>query len=327
MFKLSQRTEIPPLPDVLPTSNNTAPQFNIDAAVAYNTKSEQYFKKYEADIKRILNTSAEWNSPEFAKATYDWQQKNGFSGKWVDGKLGPHTVGKMAENDPALKNSYDAYAVERNKHMGEKLSNNVLSLKDDVERIRNEMGANDIPISMLMGWIQVESGGRLNEVAHGAGKETGLFQISEGEAKSIGADQDKMMTDRDYAIKTGIELARYHEQNLAPIITQMFPKDSDMYWRLVFMGFVNGEGAVRSLVEKLKASGQTINNWDDVMKWAQYNSPYIAGHSTAKWLPHVDRAFNLGAQVENKPVMAFNVNMRIKNAKRKARALIMAGNE
>jgi hypothetical protein len=178
-------------------------------------------------------------------------------------------------------------------------------------------------MSMLLGWIQVESGGRINEISHGAGKESGLFQISEGEAKAIGVDQYKVMTDQNYAIKTGIELVRHHEQNLAPTITQLFQKDSDMYWRLVFMGFVNGEGAVKALVEKLKASGQQINNWADVMKWAQYNAPYIAGHSTAKWLPHIERAFNLGAQADNKMAVSFNVSMRIKSAKRKARAMVM----
>ncbi len=316
MFKLSQvQTE---------QFIDIKPEFDVQAAVTYNTKSQSYFSKHDKDIKRILNTSDGWNSPEFAKSVYEWQKKNGFSGKWLDGKLGPATLTKMATNDSILKDNYDVYEPARNKHMGEKISSSVLSLKDNVERVRQEMGATDIPLGMLLGWISVESAGKLNDVSHGAGREAGLFQISEAEAMAIGADQNKIMKDQDYAIKTGIELARHHEQNLAPTIMQLFPKSSDMYWRLVFMGFVNGDGAVKALIGKLKASGQPINNWNDVMKWAQYNAPYIAGHSTAKWLPHIERAFNLAAQIDGpKTATSFNVSLRIKKARRNARMLIL----
>ncbi len=313
MIKLSQDRASKPI--------KQAPQFDLQSAITYNSKSQQYFKKYESDIKRILNVSVDWNTPEFAQSVYDWQQKNGFDGKWVDGKLGPHTIAKMASTDGALKDSYDSYAMVRDRHRDEKVNPMVLSLKDDVDRIRKEMNATDIPLGFLLGWIQVESGGRLNDISHGAGREAGLFQVSEGEAKAIGADQDRIMQDRDYAIKTGIDLVRHHEKQLAPTITQLFAQGSDLYWRLVFMGFVNGDAAVKELVRKLQASGQQINNWDDIMTWAQYNSPYIAGHSSAKWLPHIERSFNLAKQID-KPVSA-SIKLRIKKAKRSARIIIL----
>lgn len=94
----------------------TAPQklptdFNPSTAVSYNTRSEETFKTHEADIKKILGTAADWKSPEFAQAVYDWQKSNGLTGKWVDGKFGPLTMSTMTKLNPELKEKYTADAV------------------------------------------------------------------------------------------------------------------------------------------------------------------------------------------------------------------------
>ena len=88
------------------SQQTTHSQLDLQNAIAYNTKSEETFKRHEDDIKRILNTTADWKSPEFAQAVYDWQQKNGLTGKWIDGKYGPVTMAAVANKDPALKQQY-----------------------------------------------------------------------------------------------------------------------------------------------------------------------------------------------------------------------------
>ena len=323
-FKLSQVK--PPQPK--PVSQ---PAFNVQAAVAYNTKSEQYFKNYASDVKRVLGTSADWKSEEFATAVHDWQQKNGFSGNWVDGKFGPATMSKLSKLDSALAKNYDAYAPWKTKHMNEKPYGRVASLASEVDRVRKQMGATDIPLNMLMGWIQVESGGKLNNLTTSAGfREAGLFQISEDEAKAIGADQDKIMQDQDYAISTGIQLARHHadraDQVLQkyPNMQQVFPKGSDMYWRLAMLGFSAGDGTVSKLVANMANSGEVFKSWDDVMAYAASN-PSGYKHSPIKWTYHINRAFNLGNQMTGGQERVARLNARIKNAKIMARKLILDG--
>lgn len=306
---------------------NQNEQFNINDAMIYNSKLEQAFKNYSDDVKRLLGTSANWSSPEFAKATYNWQKNNGFSGNLIDGKLGPATIGKMAKLDPELGKKYDAYAGLKSKYINEKPHQKVINLTAEVDRIRKEMNA-DIPLNLLMGWIQVESGGKLNDLTTSAGiREAGLFQISDEEAKAIGADQDKVLEDQDYAIKTGIQLAQHHadkvDQVLSqyPIMKQTFPKGSDMYWRLAMFGFSAGDGTMIKFVHNMANSNEEFNSWDDVMKFAASN-PSNYKHSPTKWLAHIDKAFNIGNQITGQQQkMANKIFLRIKKTRKLARQL------
>lgn len=308
------------------------PAFDFSSAQSYNVKSEQYFKPYAEGIKKILGTNSDWKSPEFAKAVFDWQQKNGLTGKWIDGKLGPVTVGKMTQVDSQLSNVYDPYMPWKMKHVNEKPYKRVMTLKDEVERIRNEMGASDIPLSLLLGWIQVESGGRVDDLTTSAkqlGWEAGLFQLSRDEAATLGADKDKLLTDKDYSIRAGIKLAQHHAQGINRILAKypgsekIFAKGSEMYWRLVFFSFSAGPGVADALVGRLVSSGQSISSWDDVMRFAAQN-PHGYKHSPIKWSYHTQRMWNIGSQaVGNKPAIAALVSKRIKEAALKARQIII----
>lgn len=331
--KISQLKQPQPAP-VLPPTQPEKPAFDVQAAAAYNAKSEQYFKNYENDIKRVLGTTADWKSEDFAKTVYDWQQKNGFSGKWVDGKFGPATMGKVSKLDPVLAKTYDAYAPWKSKHINEKPYKRVQDLLPEVDRIRREMGATDIPLNMLMGWIQVESGGNVNSRGLAELDERGLFQVSRDEANAIGANHDEIGSNQDASIRAGINLARYHANRIDqimgkhPRMDRFFPKGSEMYWRLAMLSFSAGTGTAEALVARMDESGETFSNWDDVMKFAAAN-PHGFKHSPIKWSYHVNRAFNIGNQITGQqPAVAnLKVQLRIKNAKRKARKLILNGIE
>lgn len=330
-FKIAQLR--PPQPETMtpPVSQqDNAPAFNETAAIAYNTKSQSYFKNYADDIKRVLGTSADWTSKEFAQAVYEWQKNNGLTGKWIDGKFGPVTMGKMVKVDSTLAKKYDVYSPLKEKHMNERPYKKVVSLISDVNRIRNEMGATNIPLNMLMGWIQVESGGRLHNLTTSAGiREAGLFQISDAEAKAIGADQDRIMQDKEYAIRTGIQLAQHHAENLDrmlskyPNVSRSFSKGSDLYWRMVMMCFSAGTGTVNQFLANMEANGEQPNSWDDVMRFAATH-PGGYRHSPIKWSYHINRAFSLGNQMVSHGAIAnVKVLKRIKEARRAARKLVL----
>lgn len=315
----------PPQPKPAPQ-----PEFDIQAAMIYNAKSEQYFKNYEFDIKRVLDTSADWKSEEFAKAVYNWQKNNGFSGNWIDGKFGPATMGKVSKVDPVLAKNYDAYAPWKGQHANEKPYNRVVSLTSEVDRIRKEMNATDIPLNMLMGWIQVESGGNISSKGLASLDERGLFQVSRDEASAIGANHDDIGTNQDASIRAGISLARYHANHIDqimakhPSMAQFFPKDSDMYWRLALFSFSAGTGTAEALISRMEQEGEKPANWDDVMRFAAAN-PHGFKHSPIKWSYHVNRAFNIGDQIVGKPAVAKMISLRIKRARREARELFIKG--
>lgn len=303
------------------------PAFDANAATTYNIKSEQYYKNYEDDVKRIINTAAAWNSPEFAEAVWVWQQNNGLSGKWIDGKFGPVTMGKMAQSDSQLNQKYDAYTQWKEKHKNEEPNKRVVELKPEIERIKTELGAQDIPTALILGWIQVESAGKLNDLTTSAGiREAGLFQISDEEAKSIGADQDRIMRDQDYAITTGIQLIRHHEENVDRVLSkysniqQSMTKNTDMYWQLVMFSFSAGPGTMEKLITNMSHSNYVPNSWNDVMKFAAYN-PAGYSHSPVKWSYHINRAMNIGNKAIGGTAMSKAVFIRIKQAKRKARSI------
>ena len=293
--------------------------FDVNAAIAYNTKSEQHYKQYEPEIKRVLSTSADWKSAEFAKAVYDWQQKNGLTGRWIDGKFGPVTISKMAQVDPALSKTYDVYAPYKAIHADDKPYKRVMALVPEIERIKGEMGANDIPTSLLAGWVQVESGGKLSSRGLESLDERGLFQVSRDEAAAIGYDHDRIATDQDYSIQAGISLARYHANQIDrvlakyPSMSQMIAKGSDLYWRMVFFSFSAGQGTAETLIGRMAASDRSFSNWDDVMQFAAQN-PHGYKHSTVRWSAHVQRAWDLGSKMTDKQHIAEMVHERIKKA-------------
>ena len=302
--------------------------FDVNAAVSYNTKSYPYFKEYESDIKRVLNTTATWTSPEFATAVYNWQKGNGFAGRLVDGKFGPLTMAKVAKTDATLAGTYDAYKPWKQKHADDRPNQRVVGLIPEVERIRNELGAEAVPMPMLLGWIQVESNGNLHSRGLESLDERGLFQISRDESQAIGVNHDRVGTDQDESIRAGIKAALYHAQNIDGVLAKhpgaerIFPKNSDMYWRLVFFGFSAGDATAERLVANLVASGEQFKDWNDVMKFVAAN-PGGYKHSPIKWSYHTSRAFNLGNQMVGRQPVANKIEHRIKTAKRKARLVVL----
>jgi len=315
------------LSQLQPNLEKTAPQsaFDVEAAQNYNTKSEHFFKNYADEIKQILGTSADWKSPEFAKMVYDWQGRNGFTNRLLDGKFGPLSMARMAKNNTSLAKKYDPYAVWKAKHMDEKPHKRVISLMGEVDRIRKEMGAENIPLQLLLGWIQSESGGKLNSITTSAGfKEAGLFQISEEEAKSIGVDQDRVLVDREYAIRSGIKLAQHHagqvdrvlEQH--PRMKQFLPQNSDMYWRMAFFSFSAGPSSMAKLIGSMDASRESFGDWRSVMDFAAYNSAGYK-HSPTKWLAHNERAWNMGGQIVGEPKKAV---LRVERVRKEAMILV-----
>lgn len=338
LFTKKNLDEPEPTPTLQPSPVIPSEQSNMAGAIAYNTRAETAFKSNAERIKQNLSTTADWKSLQFAQAVYNWQKHNGLDGKWVDGKFGPLTMSVMVKTDPALKNDYDPYSTWKMKHINDVPSNHVQNLAPEVDKIRKEMGATNIPLNLLLGWMQVESAGNLNSRGLASLDERGLFQISKDESNAINVDHNRVGTDIDYSIRSGIELAKYRANQIDKILSrypnmiQTFTKDSDMYWRLVFFAFSAGEGSAELLVSRMSNSGISFSNWNDVMEFAASNQ-YGFKHSPVKWSYHVNRAFDLGNRLnssisssktaEKIKILNLNKSLRIDKVRKTARTIVL----
>ncbi len=86
--------------------------------------------------------------------------------------------------------------------------------------------AGEIPLYFLLGWIQVESAGRLEETT--SLNELGYFQVHPDESRMLNLDHPRLGTDSEYSVFGGIRLVRY---NAAQAQSRGFPAETELLWR------------------------------------------------------------------------------------------------
>lgn len=90
----------------------------------------------------------------------------------------------------------------------------------------------DIPLEYLLGWITVESGGKLGDLTKIC--ERGYFQIHPEESQQLKLDHDRLSTDAAYSVEGGVKLVSMYKSGIDRLADQLkIDKKGDLFWGLV----------------------------------------------------------------------------------------------
>ena len=162
------------------------------------------------------------------------------------------------------------------------------------DRLETACTASGVPLGVAVGWIEVESGGRIGEVTSLG--ERGLFQLIPDEIEDLGLNAAKLSTDVDYSIQSGMALIALCRKYLRAYAVTLNDGD-ELYWRLVKFVHSIGPGAARTIVREAAKAG-ALTDWDALKVYCQgRDSDYLQRlrHSPMKWIGLVDRMFTIGA--------------------------------
>jgi pentapeptide MXKDX repeat protein len=156
----------------------------------------------------------------------------------------------------------------------------------------------DVPLHFLLGWIDVESNGRIDVVT--TLKERGFFQIHPAESKDHHFDHERLTTDPDYSVAAGLTLVRSYVE-LARKRYPWIPPGSDLFWHVVKLQHAMGSGLTKAMLTTMLGRGAPPASWDAI-KAFELTDAAKALHRLLRVKPgrfghNVDAVFTRGRQI------------------------------
>ncbi len=228
------------------------------------------WSKYSSQISNLLlkntgQSNSDYSSAHFAALVAQWQAKNGFSGKDVDGIIGPNTWKKMQQL-LKLPSGVSSHSVAINSPTIAR----VQQYSSLIERISKELGFNP---NIVRGIIAAESGGNRYSGKGGKGYK-GLMQ----------ARRDEDQFDPETSIRTGIRLfIEMRDRNLGPRLSQLGIDRSDInnetFLRLVLCSYNAGHVSVLKALSYANDNG----NWRDWFEGPYYKRALLFTGAYSKY--------------------------------------------
>ncbi len=234
----------------------------------------------------------------FAHAISSWQSRQGFSEKDSDGIIGPKTWQVMK---PFILGSDDSSRSSQQAPPSK--SSHVPTWVNKLTPLLNKYRG-DIPLDFLLGWIAVESYGKLGEIT--SLNERGYFQLHPDESKMLKiTDHDRLSTDSEFSIISGIALVKSKSVQADKIAYSMgFERGSDLYWHIVkLLHWL--PGGVKLIIEEMKSEGFKPASWEDFKSFVIRNQENIKDDmrkrfgkvwNPLKGLNNVDKLYNYANQ-------------------------------
>jgi hypothetical protein len=155
-----------------------------------------------------------------------------------------------------------------------------------------------IPLDFLLGWIAVESGGRIDVVT--SLDERGFFQIMRSESQDARPpiEHTRLTTDPDYSVQAGLQIVRFYAK-LARDRFPWVPVGSELFWRIVKLQHAMGSGLARGLLNRMRGRG-IETSWENIKRFEVTEGPKLhplLAREPGRFGRNVDRVFEEGRRL------------------------------
>ena len=266
---------------------------NFDNEFEYETKTNckkdwcdpNYVRWVQQSLNRILGLRMKEDGSlgkETRSAIRSFQTKHGLK---VDSSLGPAT-------EKALKTA-GAAAPPEIKQLPCGHTNT-----DELVKLLNKYRG-DIPLNFLLGWIKVESGGRIDSLTNLC--ERGYFQVHPAEAKVYGIKNHQDISyNNDYSVQAGIQVVKGCIAKAKALADKYgLPKQGDLFWGLVKMHHWLPSGPEKILGD-MKARGVKPAGWNEMKAYVAIEenrkrlAAILKGFDPMKGINNADKTLNEG---------------------------------